>query len=888
MKTFFEILKLQGTLNRTSSGQISNSVWVRIALNGFVFAFLGGNLFYRFSTIFDYSIFIKGLFVFLGVCSLFVILFPGYLRAFLLFFGASFFLFGFRSYDIQSQMFDTAVAFVAFTVFFVNLRRKNGAGSNRQLIALILSYIGLSLLSLLLLPVGHIAKDFWLFGFKTSLFQVANATPNTHLYPLAGVNRLVLFFIFALEASKGKEARELFKWIFTGIFSGAVFCAFVGLFDYYGIMSLAWYRFGTVTTPGVFHSTFLNRGWFAEFILTVVPFVLIGFISKVKGVWWKILLLGSLVLCEIALILAGARAGWVSYPLILFMCWLFFYFSKEGRLESFHFAWRDLVKIAVSVPITIAISFLLIFQVFMPLSDSLRNREDSKAPIVSSESTSQYIKAQTARIIDPSDRFLVWTQGVDVGRESPLFGMGYESFCWHANILAGIAESYYTVNKANKLEIVADDPHNIFLSLFVSGGFAGVGLWALIIGYGLMILVVDLVRNKRLLNVPVIISIISSHIYGVFQSTQYIPMIWFLVFLCLGYAMTLDEKVLPDRIRRIVGYAVKVMMFLVLIGGVVYFVNRGSQGLAEKYGLEVYAKDQDWYKYHGFYDREKWGETYYRWSGAKASVVISGQWSLGGGQMAGVGSRGPRVEGWRAEDKWVVEFDLQCHTPGVENEPVRVVTSLDGERIDDLWFDKKGSLKRQYYVGKKEAGVGHKFLFEVSRTWNPKRLGVSEDLRDLGVAVSEVRFLDKMPKDGVGFYDWETLGGGKIPGWPGNTLGRFRWTGMRASMLSTDYPSTIVPTGNKTSRTKQPSMTLFLMCAHPDIDKNPVVLKIMGDNELLKQETFVDHQWRKVLIKPAELNNSKILTFQVNRTWNPKAAGVSEDGRDLGVAIAAY
>ncbi|MCX5824889.1 MAG: O-antigen ligase family protein, partial [Deltaproteobacteria bacterium] len=607
----------------------------------------------------------------------------------------------------------------------------------------------------------------------------------------------------------------------------------------------------------------------------------IGFFSKVKGVWWKILLLGSLVLCEIALILAGARAGWVSYPLILFMCWLFFYFSKEGRLESFHFAWRDLVKVAVSVPITIAISFLLIFQVFMPLSDSLRNQGGSKAPIVSSESTSQYIKEQTARIIEPSQRFLVWTQGVDVGRESPLFGMGYESFCWHANILAGIAESYYTVNKANKFGLVLDDPHNIFLSLFVSGGFAGVGLWALIIGYGLMILVVDLVRNKRLLNVPVIISIISSHIYGVFQSTQYIPMIWFLVFLCLGYAMTLDEKVLPDRIRRIVGYVVKVMMFLVLVGGVVYFVDRGSQGLAEKYGLEVYAKDQDWHKYHGFYDREKWGETFYRWSGAKASVVISGQWSVVGGQMAGVGSRG-------SADERVAEFDLQCHTPGVVNEPVRVVISLNGERIDDLWFDKKGSLKRQYYVGKKENGGEHELLFEVSRTWNPKRLGVSEDWRDLGVAVSEVRFLDKMPKDGVGFYYWETWGGGKIPGWPKNTLGRFRWTGMRASMLSTDYPSTIVPSDNKTSRTKQPSMTLFLMCAHPDIDKNPVVLKILSDDKLLKQETFVDHQWRKVLIEPEVLNNLKILTFQVNRTWNPKAAGLSEDWRDLGVAIAAY
>ena len=98
---------------------------------------------------------------------------------------------------------------------------------------------------------------------------------------------------------------------------------------------------------------------------------------------------------------------------------------------------------------------------------------------------------------------------------------------------------------------------------------------------------------------------------------------------------------------------------------------------------------------------------------------------------------------------------------------------------------------------------------------------------------------------------------------------------MRASILSTDYPSTIVH-----------GLTLFLMCAHPGIDKNPVVLEILNGNKLLKQETFADHQWRKVLIEPEILNHSKILTFQVSRTWNPKIAGVSEDSRDLGVAVA--
>ncbi len=841
MKRFSQILRLQEVLDGRSYGQIGNAAGVRIALRFVVLAFLGVNLWYRFWTISDYSRFVGGLFIFLGLCSLVVILFPKFLRAFLFLFGASFFLFGFRGYDIQSQVFETVVVFVALTVFFVNLRRgedrdrrseDGGQGEDRdrrsedggqgedtpvehpgrepgstgqggrlngQLVGLMLCYVGLSVLSLQLLPLGHIVKDFWLFGLKSSFLQVANATPNTYLYPLAGINRLILFSLFALEVSRKKEARELFKWIFVGIFTGGVFCAFVGLLDYYGIISLAWYRLGTVTTPGALHSTFLNRGWFAEFILTVVPFVLIGFMSKIEGLWWKILLLCSLVVCEIALILAGARAGWVSYPLILFFCWLFFYFSKGGRLESFHFKWWDLVKVGISVPITIVISFLFIFQVLMPLSDKLKEKANVKGISSGSTATSQFIEERASSLAEASGRVPAWMQGVDVARERRSFGMGYESFCWHANILLSVPKSYYTIYIEKKFKEVLDTPHNTFIQLFVSGGVVGVCLWVLIIGYVVMILVVDLIKNKRLLNMPVIISIISFHIYGIFQSMQYIPMVWMFIFLNLGYAMTLDEKVLPERLRRITGFVVKVMILFVLIGGVVYFAGRGSQGLADKYGLQVYATDQDWHKYLGFYHREKWPTGYYRWSGPRARVVISGQGSVVSGQK----EKDDKRDGWM--NGGVVEFDFVCSTPGVEEKPVTLTVSLDGERIDEVCFVRKGAVKRQYYFGKKMNGGDHKVLFEVSRTWNPKKMGISADVRDLGVAVSEPRVLEKMPKDGIGFYHWEMLDAQSAEHMAQSGVGRerrtedggqrtedrrtedrrterFRWTGRRASL----------------------------------------------------------------------------------------------------------
>ncbi len=201
-------------------------------------------------------------------------------------------MFGFRAYDIQSQVFDTVVVFVAITVFIHRLRRFRGLGEdqkkdgwmnggldvknrmmgmgagrdggqwsvvsgqlNRQLFWLILCYLGLSVLSLMLLPLGHMVKDFWFFGVENFFMQVANATPNSHLYPLGGINRLVLFLVLAYGLAVSLNPREQYRWLFVGLIVGTIFCAFLGLLDFYGAVSLGWYR--SADMSGVLHSLFL-------------------------------------------------------------------------------------------------------------------------------------------------------------------------------------------------------------------------------------------------------------------------------------------------------------------------------------------------------------------------------------------------------------------------------------------------------------------------------------------------------------------------------------------------------------------------------------------------------------------------------------------------------
>ena len=77
-----------------------------------------------------------------------------------------------------------------------------------------------------------------------------------------------------------------------------------------------------------------------------------------------------------------------------------------------------------------------------------------------------------------------------------------------------------------------------------------------------------------------------------------------------------------------------------------------------------------------------------------------------------------------------------------------------------------------------------------------------------------------------------------------------------------------------------------LLSSHPDINETPIIIRIFGNDGLMREEVFTESIWKKVVLKRDEIKDLKVLTIQVDRTWNPKLAGVSGDNRDLGVVVA--
>lgn len=297
-------------------------------------------------------------------------------------------------------------------------------------------------------------------------------------------------------------------------------------------------------------------------------------------------------------------------------------------------------------------------------------------------------------------------------------------------------------------------------------------MWFVMLGYALVNLAFDLVKEKTLFNTPVIICILSFHIFGIFQTMQYIPMIWSMIFLCLGYAMTIDEKVLPDRLRRAVGVLTKASVVLVAIGMFFYVSNSESRNLAQKYDLRIYGMEQDRDRFAGFFQHsQRWKYGDYRWCGKKGAIYLVED----GGQRTEDGGR--RIED---ERQGSIELEFYCRTPGMDKEPVEVTVSHEGKILDTIVFGgtseergarskeqessvpsvratpvkqkitkgltgqagqtklKAETIRRRYELPK-TPGEEQRLDIEVSRTWIPHNHLGNFDRRQLGVGVKILR-----------------------------------------------------------------------------------------------------------------------------------------------------
>jgi hypothetical protein len=139
------------------------------------------------------------------------------------------------------------------------------------------------------------------------------------------------------------------------------------------------------------------------------------------------------------------------------------------------------------------------------------------------------------------------------------------------------------------------------------------------------------------------------------------------------------------------------------------------------------------------------------------------------------------------------------------------------------------------------------------------------DRRELGVGVGELLWLEELPADGIGLHGWEE-----------GAEGRFAWTKGRASL--------------RVERSESSRLLLRVtLRPPPDPSPEPLTIGFYWNADFIETQVLQPGQgWTDIdllLPEPSDGESAGVLTVNPSRTWGPGRAGVSTDGRELGIAI---
>lgn len=392
-----------------------------------------------------------------------------------------------------------------------------------------LSFMNLSIQTPLLQVAGNQMTESSLSAFAAFFLRIRSLTEHSTLYPIQAFLFLSLAVVSALSIytlinERRERARQYLLILFLGLCGSFVF----GLLDYYGVLSLLPLReLDPVVNPDGkqfrLQSFFAHSGWYAEYLTLSIPFAAV--LLTFSWPFWirATLLLSAMVVGEFVLVLTFQRGGWLSYPLTLIVLWTALYTyrrSEKGAASFLHALRGSLLKVFVSIPLTLGITAILLQSSF---------HEDKSGEL------SQYI--QRARdIARTNDRTEFMKAGWRIGLLHPFLGGGHESFAYQYD--QEIARDRGRLSDEFDLPLHGS-AHNVYFQTFAGKGILGLLSFLLLIGvipwFTWQALRSHKFSPKEQISLLSLFSFSAAiFIYGNVQEIFYIHNLEFLVFASLG------------------------------------------------------------------------------------------------------------------------------------------------------------------------------------------------------------------------------------------------------------------------------------------------------------------------------------------------------------------
>ena len=508
-------------------------------------------------------------------------------------------IFGDRPGTSQQYYLLTSISVVAFSGlsaefirFFANKKSAQLYRQSLQLIksdqvVFLASTLVLSvLLSLFFIPVAELESwwasvlpivasnnfDLWPRFIRKMLRSPENVVAYSFVASIWTCLCFGLFFLAALcLRARGERFRiALALSLLSGLL--ASFCA--GILDYFKVISLLPLRplDPIVNAQGLqfrMQSFFAHSGWFAEYLTFNIPFVLVILALGIRRAFSISIVVTLLVIGEFCLVLTYQRGGWLAYPISLLVVWISIYFfeSKHSQVEQLSSIERaqllkkKIIKVVLSIPVTILISFLLVMIVF-------------KTGLLSSDyvpSFDQYYQ-RFRDISRTSDRTNFFEAAFQLGLNSPFFGNGAESFAWNyeREFVSPLGRFY------NQIVLpLHGSAHNVYYQILSGQGLFGLlcllltTISAIIIGFKSAFFESEISRKLRLVALAASCALCSFMIYGNVQEFFYVQALQVNFFIVLALLTGLADK---TDLQKVVGIFLRFLL-LCIIGQIVFFAT---------------------------------------------------------------------------------------------------------------------------------------------------------------------------------------------------------------------------------------------------------------------------------------------------------------------------
>lgn len=247
---------------------------------------------------------------------------------------------------------------------------------------------------------------------------------------------------------------------------GALISVVVGILDYFDWISLVQVRpeGGNAFQYDRLVSLFGNPTWYAQFLVLSAPTILSVLYLRWRRSFVIGLMLLIVVITEFCILLINQRGGWLAYPLTLVVIWFCVYVldspdkissSRTKILDGIKHSW---FKIVVSLPLTLLVSFAIIFFV-------AGMNESGKKHVLGF-----FERAKTIQNVN--DRLAYLEPTLKLLHRHPVLGTGVDSFQYQYE-QAFMVAGHPCVHDDPNTTTSRGTAHNLYFQTLVGKGVVG-------------------------------------------------------------------------------------------------------------------------------------------------------------------------------------------------------------------------------------------------------------------------------------------------------------------------------------------------------------------------------------------------------------------------------